>query len=351
MQEIADELPIYAASVSRHLRLLSEAGLVTAEPRGTRRLYRLHDEGVEAVRAYLEQVWGEAGARFKIAAENTRPSEEQDDPAAPDLALTVDCPAEHAFATWAERTSLWWPTGHTVTAEPGLQVMFEPRVDGRIFERTESGREEDWGQVLEWEPPRRLATSGTCAKTAPTPPRCGSRSAACPTDTTWTSSTAAGSGSGRPPGAPRAQPARLGRTAAALRQRPVTNDRKVPSDGLPRPPLFQRRVFNPLAMRFGIVGRQAAGGGGRDARAGDPGGLRRRALHRCRRAASPPACGCRGMGLASGRAVRPPRSRSSERDPIIGGRTARRPSRSRPAYSAEVAGSEGPPRVPVEPAG
>ena len=69
---IADELPISRPAVSRHLRLLKDAGLVVSEPRGTRRLYRLHDEGIEAVQAYLEQVWGQAAARFRIAAENTR---------------------------------------------------------------------------------------------------------------------------------------------------------------------------------------------------------------------------------------------------------------------------------------
>ena len=72
VREIADELPISRPSVSRHLRLLTEAGLVVAEARGTRRLYRLHDEGAEAVRAYLERVWGEAAARFRLAAENTK---------------------------------------------------------------------------------------------------------------------------------------------------------------------------------------------------------------------------------------------------------------------------------------
>lgn len=72
VRQIADELPISRPSVSRHLRLLTNAGLVSAEPRGTRRLYRLHDEGVDAVQAYLEQVWGDAGARFRLAAENTR---------------------------------------------------------------------------------------------------------------------------------------------------------------------------------------------------------------------------------------------------------------------------------------
>ena len=72
VQELADTLPISRPAVSRHLRLLKEAGLVTDRAEGTRRLYRLHDEGVEAVRAYLEGVWGEATARFKLAAENTR---------------------------------------------------------------------------------------------------------------------------------------------------------------------------------------------------------------------------------------------------------------------------------------
>ena len=72
VQELADALPISRPAVSRHLRLLKEAGLVTDRAEGTRRLYRLHDEGPEAVRAYLEQVWGDAAARFRIAAENTR---------------------------------------------------------------------------------------------------------------------------------------------------------------------------------------------------------------------------------------------------------------------------------------
>ena|ERR671916_185963 len=71
VQELADALPISRPAVSRHLRLLKDAGLVTDRPEGTRRLYRLHDEGIEAVRAYLEGVWGEAATRFRLAAENT----------------------------------------------------------------------------------------------------------------------------------------------------------------------------------------------------------------------------------------------------------------------------------------
>jgi DNA-binding transcriptional ArsR family regulator len=71
VRELADALPISRPAVSRHLRLLREAGLVREEPRGTRRIYALHDEGIDAVRTYLEQVWGQAAARFSLVAENT----------------------------------------------------------------------------------------------------------------------------------------------------------------------------------------------------------------------------------------------------------------------------------------
>jgi len=66
VQEIADRLPISRPAVSRHLRLLGGAGLVSDEQVGTRRLYRLE-------RGYLTKVWGDIGARFKLFAENTRP--------------------------------------------------------------------------------------------------------------------------------------------------------------------------------------------------------------------------------------------------------------------------------------
>jgi DNA-binding transcriptional ArsR family regulator len=57
-------------AVSRHLRLLKDAGLVTDEPHGARRIYRLDGEGAEAVRAYMELVWGDVVTRFRLAAEN-----------------------------------------------------------------------------------------------------------------------------------------------------------------------------------------------------------------------------------------------------------------------------------------
>ena len=70
VKQLADALPISRPAVSRHLRVLKQAGLVTDRAEGTRRLYRLQDHGVDAVRAYVEQVWGAAAARFKLAADN-----------------------------------------------------------------------------------------------------------------------------------------------------------------------------------------------------------------------------------------------------------------------------------------
>ena len=69
--DIADRLPISRPAVSRHLRVLSDAGFVAEERRGTRRIYSLRAEGMEAVQAYLERVWGEAASRFRLFAENT----------------------------------------------------------------------------------------------------------------------------------------------------------------------------------------------------------------------------------------------------------------------------------------
>jgi DNA-binding transcriptional ArsR family regulator len=72
--EIAAALPISRPAVSRHLRLLKEARLVAEQAQGTRRIYHLREEGLQAVQAYLEQVWGDAARRFRLMAENTEPS-------------------------------------------------------------------------------------------------------------------------------------------------------------------------------------------------------------------------------------------------------------------------------------
>ncbi|MEO5921436.1 MAG: metalloregulator ArsR/SmtB family transcription factor [Pseudolysinimonas sp.] len=71
VQEIADAMPISRPAVSRHLRVLAGAGLVVEERQGTRHLFSLHAAGAQAVREYLERIWGDSAARFTIFAENT----------------------------------------------------------------------------------------------------------------------------------------------------------------------------------------------------------------------------------------------------------------------------------------
>jgi len=69
--EIAARLPISRPAVSRHLRLLKQAGLVDDHAQGTRRVYGLRDEGITAIRAYFATVWDEAAARYRLLADNT----------------------------------------------------------------------------------------------------------------------------------------------------------------------------------------------------------------------------------------------------------------------------------------
>ena len=73
VQEIASDLPISRPAVSRHLKLLATAGLVSRDRRGTRQVYQLQEQGIQAVQDYLEGVWGEAATRFRLMAENTDP--------------------------------------------------------------------------------------------------------------------------------------------------------------------------------------------------------------------------------------------------------------------------------------
>ncbi len=71
VQQIADAMPISRPAVSRHLRVLSSAGLVVERREGTRHLFSLQEAGLREVREYLERVWGESATRFTLFAENT----------------------------------------------------------------------------------------------------------------------------------------------------------------------------------------------------------------------------------------------------------------------------------------
>jgi DNA-binding transcriptional ArsR family regulator len=63
--EIAAEFTVSWPAVSQHLRVLREAGLVTERREGTRRLYRARPEGLDEVRAFLDEFWDVKLERLK----------------------------------------------------------------------------------------------------------------------------------------------------------------------------------------------------------------------------------------------------------------------------------------------
>jgi DNA-binding transcriptional ArsR family regulator len=67
--ELAGEVPVSRPAVSQHLRVLKDAGLVIDRPIGTRRVYRVDPDGLEALRSDLERFWGRALATYKTTAE------------------------------------------------------------------------------------------------------------------------------------------------------------------------------------------------------------------------------------------------------------------------------------------
>lgn len=66
--EIARDVPVSRPAVSQHLRVLREAGLVSETPEGTKRIYHADPRGLEELRIYLEETWGEALESFRVAA-------------------------------------------------------------------------------------------------------------------------------------------------------------------------------------------------------------------------------------------------------------------------------------------
>jgi hypothetical protein len=71
----------------------------------------------------------------------------------------VHRPRPEAFELFTEHIAEWWPMrGHSVGAD-AADVVLEPRAGGRVYERTTSGEEREWGRIVTWEPPERLAVS------------------------------------------------------------------------------------------------------------------------------------------------------------------------------------------------
>ena len=73
-----------------------------------------------------------------------------------EITFEVGCLSDHAFDVWTTRIATWWPADHSVSGNPDT-VVLEPRLGGRLYERSPDGTEHDWGEITRWEPPQRFA--------------------------------------------------------------------------------------------------------------------------------------------------------------------------------------------------
>lgn len=67
--EITRQVPVSQSAVSQHLKVLREARLVRAEPRGASNVYHLDPHGLGQMRAWLDQFWSRTSAGYKNAVE------------------------------------------------------------------------------------------------------------------------------------------------------------------------------------------------------------------------------------------------------------------------------------------
>jgi DNA-binding transcriptional ArsR family regulator len=67
--DIATGLPVSRPAVSKHLKLMREAGVVRMHENGTRHVYELDLNALDEVRRWLDRFWDESLKRFKAQAE------------------------------------------------------------------------------------------------------------------------------------------------------------------------------------------------------------------------------------------------------------------------------------------
>jgi DNA-binding transcriptional ArsR family regulator len=73
--DLATYLPVSRSAVSQHLKVLKDAGLVAERAEGTRRIYRLNEAGVVALRDQLDTFWNRALSGYQDLVE--QPPEEK----------------------------------------------------------------------------------------------------------------------------------------------------------------------------------------------------------------------------------------------------------------------------------
>jgi uncharacterized protein YndB with AHSA1/START domain len=89
--------------------------------------------------------------------------------------LKVRAPVETAFRVFTEGMGTWWPLGtHSISVDQELDqkavdVKVDAREGGRLEEVLDDGSTRDWGEIVAWDPPRRV-TIAWKPNDRPTPP-------------------------------------------------------------------------------------------------------------------------------------------------------------------------------------
>ena len=74
--------------------------------------------------------------------------------------LALNAPRQKAFDHFTKNIHLWWPGAeHSLSKDNIETVIFEARAGGRIYEIEKSGKEREWGRVMECDAPNRVVFS------------------------------------------------------------------------------------------------------------------------------------------------------------------------------------------------
>ena len=72
VSELTEALPVSQPAVSQHLKVLKHVGLVSDRAEGTKRIYRLNEAGVVALRDQLDTFWKRTMSGFEQLMEEDR---------------------------------------------------------------------------------------------------------------------------------------------------------------------------------------------------------------------------------------------------------------------------------------
>lgn len=73
--------------------------------------------------------------------------------------VVVNASQEKAFRIFTEFFGGWWPSTHHIGKQPFETAILEGKVGGRWYERAADGSECEWGRVIAWDPPSKVAMS------------------------------------------------------------------------------------------------------------------------------------------------------------------------------------------------